>query len=229
MAVNVTLSVNFTETQRRVVGSCSGSKAIQVINADGSVTCVDINLYGNVTGTGTVGYIPIWQTSSSLGNSIINQTNGNIWITSGNLNILLGALQIGGINVITSARSIINVYDVNASRIFQSGNQVIDTLNAGPGISISDTGNSRTISNIGVLSLTAGSGISLNASTGNILINNTGILGISVNAPLTSTGGQNPTLGLNYNTTAFSVVNNALTLADAYYTCLLYTSPSPRD
>jgi len=221
---NVILGVNFTEVQRRVTGSCSGSNAIRVINADGSVDCVDINLYGNVTGTGISGYIPLWQTSSSLNNSLINQTNGNIWITSGNLNILLGGLQIGGTSVITSGRSIINVYDVNATRFFQNGVQVIDTINAGSGISITGTGNSRTISNTGVLSLTAGNGISLNASTGNILINNTGILGINVNAPLTSTGGQIPTLGFNYNTTAFSIVNNALTLADAYFTGAAYDS-----
>ncbi|MCS7366559.1 MAG: hypothetical protein NDF52_01625 [archaeon YNP-WB-062] len=224
LANNITLGVNFTEVQRRVTGSCSGSNAIRVINADGSVDCVDINLYGNVTGTGISGYIPLWQTSSSLNNSLINQTNGNIWITSGNLSILLGGLQIGGISVITSGRSIINVYDVNATRFFQNGVQVIDTLNAGPGISITGSGNSRTISNTGVLSLTAGSGISLNASTGNILINNTGILGINVNAPLTSTGGQTPTLGFNYNGTAFSIVNNALTLADAYFTGAAYDS-----
>jgi hypothetical protein len=222
LASDIVLGVNFTETQKRVVNSCSGSKAIQVINQDGSVSCVDINLYGNVTGTGTPAYIPIWQTSSSLTNSLINQTGGNVWITSGSLNILSGALQIGGTNVITSGRNVINVNDVNATRIFQGANQVIDTLIAGSGISISGTGNSRTISNTGVLSLTAGSGISLNASTGNILINNTGILGINVNAPLTSSGGQTPTLGFSYNTTAFSLVNNALTLADTYYTGSAY-------
>jgi hypothetical protein len=222
LANNITLGVNFTEVQKRVTGSCSGSNAIQVINSDGTVGCVDINLYGNVTGSGTSGYIPLWRTSSSLNNSLINQTNGNIWITSGNLNILLGGLQIGGTNVITSSRSIINVYDVNASRFFQNGVQVIDTLNAGPGISITGSGSSRTIINTGVLSLTAGSGISLNASTGNILISNTGILGINVNAPLTLTGGQTPTLGFNYNTTAFAIINDALTLADAYFTGAAY-------
>ena len=117
---NVILGVNFTEVQRRVTGSCSGSKAIQVISADGSVSCVDINLYGNVTGTGISGYIPLWQTSSSLNNSLINQTNGNIWITSGNLNILLGGLQIGGTTVIDSNRSLVGINQVNQNLNFGS-------------------------------------------------------------------------------------------------------------
>jgi hypothetical protein len=98
LANNITLGVNFTEVQKRVTDSCSGSNAIQVINADGTVNCVDINLYGNVTGTGTSGYIPLWQTSSSLNNSLINQTNGNIWITSGNLIVVSGNIGIGTIS-----------------------------------------------------------------------------------------------------------------------------------
>ncbi|MEM4589607.1 MAG: hypothetical protein QXL73_06405, partial [Thermoplasmata archaeon] len=44
------------------------------------VTCVDINLYGNVTGSGIANYIPIWTGSNTLGNSIIYQSGGNIGI-----------------------------------------------------------------------------------------------------------------------------------------------------
>ena len=109
LSANVILGVNFTETQKRISGYCSGSRAIQVINADGSVVCVDINLYGNVTGTGSPGYIPVWQTSSSLSNSLINQTAGNVWITSGNLNIVSGGLQIGGTTVIDSSRNLTGI------------------------------------------------------------------------------------------------------------------------
>jgi hypothetical protein len=170
LANNVILGVNFTEVQKRVTGSCSGSNAIQVINADGSVVCVDINLYGNVTGTGTSGYIPLWQTSSSLNNSLINQTNGNIWITSGNLNIVSGALQIGGTNVITSGRSIINVYDVNASRFFQNGVQVIDTINANAPLTSSKIGGSVTIALTTPLALNyGGTGADLSGA-GNYII-----------------------------------------------------------
>jgi hypothetical protein len=122
---NVILGVNFTEVQKRVTGSCSGSNAIQVIYDNGSVSCVDINLYGNVTGRGTPYFIPMWQTSSSITDSLINQTNGDIWITSGNLNIVSGVLQIGGTNVIDSNRNILNVNWVNASYLNVSGGLVV--------------------------------------------------------------------------------------------------------
>ncbi|MFZ8829854.1 MAG: hypothetical protein ACO2OO_00140, partial [Candidatus Aenigmatarchaeota archaeon] len=95
LANDVTLGVNFTEVQRRITGSCGGSNAIQVIYENGSVSCIDINLYGNVTGRGTPYYIPMWQTSGSITDSLINQTNGNIWITSGNLIVVSGNVGIG--------------------------------------------------------------------------------------------------------------------------------------
>jgi hypothetical protein len=84
LASDIVLGVNFTETQKRVVNSCSGSKAIQVINQDGSVSCVDINLYGNVTGTGTANYVAKWTGASTLGTSIIQDT-GNVSIDAGTL------------------------------------------------------------------------------------------------------------------------------------------------
>ncbi|MEM5829817.1 MAG: hypothetical protein QXU15_03660, partial [Candidatus Aenigmatarchaeota archaeon] len=67
--------------------------------------------------TGTPGYLSLWVTSTSLGNSLINQTGGNVWITAGNLNILSGALQIGGTSVIDSSRNIVNVNWVNVTNL----------------------------------------------------------------------------------------------------------------
>ncbi|MEM4680729.1 MAG: hypothetical protein QW038_02960, partial [Nanopusillaceae archaeon] len=133
---NIILGVNFTETQKRITGSCSGSKAIQVINADGTVTCVDINLYGNVTGSGTANYIPIWTSSSTLGDSLINQTQGNVWITSGNLNIVSGALQIGSITVIDSSRNLANINQITAAgpMNIDSGTLYVDSSNDRVGI-----------------------------------------------------------------------------------------------
>jgi hypothetical protein len=176
LANDVTLGVNFTEVQRRITGSCSGSNAIQVINADGSVVCVDINLYGNVTGAGISGYIPLWQTSSSLNNSLINQTNGDIWVTGGNLNILLGGLQIGGTSIITSGKNIINIGDVNATRFFQNGVQVIDTITVNAPLSSSKTGGSVSISLTTPLALNyGGTGADLSGA-GNYIIVKSGSL-----------------------------------------------------
>jgi len=148
LASDIILEVNFTEVQKRVVGVCSGSEAIQVINADGSVGCVDINLYGNVTGIGTSGYIPIWQTSSSLADSLINQTAGSVWITSGNLNIVDGALQIGGINVIDYSRNLVGINLVNQNLNFGGSYSIYNVnwvnatyLNVSAGLTVLPNGN----------------------------------------------------------------------------------------
>ena len=75
-----------------------------------------------VTGSGTVGYIPIWTGTSQLGDSLINQTNGNVWITSGSLNLVSGSLEIGGTNVITSGRVLTNIASVSGNLIPSSSN-----------------------------------------------------------------------------------------------------------
>jgi len=48
-----------------------------------------------VGGSGSIGYIPVWTASDTLGNSLINQTGGNVWITSGNLIVVSGNVGIG--------------------------------------------------------------------------------------------------------------------------------------
>jgi hypothetical protein len=84
--------------------TCGAGYAVQTIGD--TCTCVAITPGGaGVVGSGTVGYIPLWNGTNSLNNSIMNQTAGNIWITSGNLNIVSGALQIAGTNAIDSSRN----------------------------------------------------------------------------------------------------------------------------
>jgi hypothetical protein len=109
---DVTLSVAFGEnflgwgnlTNYPSSCQCGAGYAVQTIGD--TCTCVAITPGGaGVVGSGTVGYIPLWNGTNSINNSIINQTAGNVWITSGNLNILLGALQIGGIAAIDSSRN----------------------------------------------------------------------------------------------------------------------------
>jgi hypothetical protein len=134
---------------------CGTNQAVRVIGD--TCTCIDITPGGaGVVGSGTVGYIPMWNGTNSINNSLINQTAGNIWITSGNLNIVSGALQIAGSTAIDSSRNVVNVGWVNASNlnatsttrastIYQGANQVIDTISASNPISVSGSGNSRTI------------------------------------------------------------------------------------
>jgi len=71
---------------------------------------------------------------------------------------------------------------------YSSGNINIRTLLASSGISLSNTSNSISIDNTGVLKNIAGNGISVNQTTGNVLISNTGVrsvnagTGIAINA-----------------------------------------------
>jgi hypothetical protein len=103
---------------------CGANEAVQAIGD--TLTCVPITPGGSgVTGSGTVGYIAMWNGTNSLNNSIINQTAGNIWITSGNLNILSGALQIAGTTVIDSSRNLVGINLVNQN-LNMNSNSIIN-------------------------------------------------------------------------------------------------------
>jgi hypothetical protein len=103
---------------------CGANQAVQAIGD--TLSCIDITPGGSgVTGSGTVGYIAMWNGTNSLNNSIINQTAGNIWITSGNLNILSGALQIAGTTVIDSSRNLVGINLVNQN-LNMNSNSIIN-------------------------------------------------------------------------------------------------------
>jgi hypothetical protein len=112
---------------------------LQVIGG-GNYTCVDVNPSGTVTGSGTVGYIPLWNGTYSLNNSIIYQSGGNIGIgttspaqklhvegnayISGNLGV--GRSPSYKLDVVGSGKSIINVESPLSSsqagiRFFRTG------------------------------------------------------------------------------------------------------------
>ncbi|MCS7094064.1 MAG: hypothetical protein RMJ18_02695 [Candidatus Aenigmarchaeota archaeon] len=127
---NIILGVNFTETQRRVIGSCSGSGAIQVIHSDGSVSCVDINLYGNVTGSGITNRITYWTGVSTIGASPFSLDTNNLnlggfslvntnWVNASNVNVSSGVYSsnyfVGTTQIIDSSRNLANIGNIGMS------------------------------------------------------------------------------------------------------------------
>jgi len=85
----VTFGVDFNTIQKRVSGSCSGNNAIQVINSDGTVTCVEVATpsTANVTGSGSNGQVAFWTGSSTISgdNSLYwDNTNKRLGIGTSN-------------------------------------------------------------------------------------------------------------------------------------------------
>jgi len=89
------------------------------------------------------------------------------------------------------------------------GGGTVNTVNAGPGISITGTSTDPIVNNTGVISVTSGTGISITGTGANPVVNNTGILSITaglnvsitgtiqnpiINAAGSGSGGANPTL-----------------------------------
>jgi hypothetical protein len=93
-------AVNISQIQQV---SCGIGQALNLIGG-GSYSCVNLNSTGNVTGTGIINYIPIWNSSNVFGTSVIYQSGSNIGIGTtaptqtltviGNLNVT-GASYFG--------------------------------------------------------------------------------------------------------------------------------------
>jgi len=97
----------------------------------GTYECVDVNPTGTLTGSGTVGYIPLWNGTYSLNNSVIYQGGGNVVIGSGNLYIQSGGLQIGGTSVIDSSRNLVGINQVNQNLNMNNNNIInVNWVNA---------------------------------------------------------------------------------------------------
>jgi hypothetical protein len=163
---------------------CGANQAVQAIGD--TLSCIDITPGGSgVTGSGTVGYIAMWNGTNSLNNSIINQTAGNIWITSGNLNILSGALQIAGTTVIDSSRNLVGINLVNQN-LNMNSNSIINaawlnatnlnlTTNAWIGANLYFSPDVRLFRGA-VNRLDLESGDSLNLVSGNLLVGGTTVI-----------------------------------------------------
>jgi hypothetical protein len=57
---------------------CGGGQAVQIIGD--TLTCINLNSTGNLTGSGTANYVPLWNGTSSLNISVIYQSGGKIGI-----------------------------------------------------------------------------------------------------------------------------------------------------
>jgi hypothetical protein len=109
---------------------CPAGHAVQAIGD--TLTCIQINAtQGVVNGTGTAGYIPLWISTSTLGNSLISQSGGNL--------IFGGSLNINNNNIFGATQ-------INASAFYQGSNRVIDTVIAGTGLTGGGSGPSVTLS-----------------------------------------------------------------------------------
>ncbi len=105
--------------------ACASGEVVQGVGD--VLTCVSVsnitaNLSGNISGSGTPGYIPVWTDVDTLGNSFIYQSGGLLYTTSG---IVLG----GNINM-QNSNSLINATFVNATNIYAGGNAVLTTATA---------------------------------------------------------------------------------------------------
>jgi|GEM_PF-1824939 len=99
--------------------ACAPTQAIRAIN-DTDFTCVDLTAgSGNVSGTGSAGYLPVWTGIDTLGNSLIYQSGGLLYT--------LGGLVVGGTVNLNNSYSIVNATYVNATNIYAGGNAVLTT------------------------------------------------------------------------------------------------------
>ncbi len=135
------------------ISSSGGAAGVSSLNAlAGALTIAAVP--GNTTVT------------TSGGNTITINTAYNIVTTGLSAQVItkgltLNALTLGG-NAAGGNKNFTGLADVNGTRFFQNGKQVLDTLVQGSGISITGSGNSRTITNTGVLSAIT----SVNSQTG---------------------------------------------------------------
>src|SRR6185437_3061876 len=143
--INVTISST---------GGGAGVTSLNALTGALSIACVAGNTTCTSNGLNTI--------TINTAYNIVTTGLSNQTITKG---LTINALTLGG-NANGGNKNFTNINNDNATKFFQNGKQVIDTLTQGAGISITGSGNSRTITNTGILnaitSLNGQSGPSVN-------------------------------------------------------------------
>jgi hypothetical protein len=144
---DVTLSVAFGEDflgWRNLTNYPAGCGAGQAVQAIGdTLTCVAITPgEAGVIGSGTVGYIPMWNGTNSINNSIIYQSGGNIGI--GTTSPLTKLDVVGNVNA-----SVYYDRENSARYLDPSGTSVIGAMSMYGGLSM----NNYDISGVNALSI----------------------------------------------------------------------------
>lgn len=203
--------------QVNVTISNTGSSGINSINSQ-TGPAYNINCQtGNITCTNSTNKIVI---GFGINPVIINGSPQTVTKALTLDQLLLGGNANGGNFNFT------NLNNVNATKFYQNTKQVIDTLNSGSGISITGSGNSRTITNTGILSAVTsinsqtGPGINIIRELGNTTITNSTNqikVGLGINPVITGGAAQTITKTLTINSGILggdlNVGSNALTNA----------------
>ena len=139
--------INGTGVTTQVVNSAGGKQVNVTISASGVAGVTSLNaLAGALTiigvdGNTTVSTVGGTQIKINTAWQIVTVNGGSQEITK---QLTLDTLVLGG-QANGNSQSFINLNHVNSTKVFQSGKQVIDTLSGGGSVSISGSGNSRTI------------------------------------------------------------------------------------
>jgi hypothetical protein len=199
-------------------------------------------LSAQITGSGTTNYVPLWTSSTNLGNSVLFQSGSKVGIgtitpavkldVNGHMNVrnTLNLFPAGAANTLAvsgTAFSISNIGKVTfvAGQVFP-GTGTVTSVGSGAGLTGGPITNSGTLSIAagGVtnamlqhssLTVSAGMGLSGGGAVslgGSVTLTNAGILGIVNGLGLTKTAGQNPTLAIDTNVVPQLGVSNEFTV-----------------
>lgn len=193
-------------------GSGGGVTSLNALTGALAIACVAGNTTCTSNGVNTITV-----------NTAYNMVTTGLSAQTITKSLTLNSLTLGG-NANGGNKNFTSLNNVNATKFFQNGTQVIDTLTQGSGISIIGSGHSRIITNTGVLSAITsinsqtGPAVNIVCQTGNTTCTNSTNqvkIGFGINPVITSGAAQTITKPLTINSGILggdlNVGSNALT------------------